>query len=752
MSQKTKANKKQQRFFKKLFNTKRKKILWGFFLVFIIFDFWLFWDLPLPSQLSNSQVPVSTKVFDRNGKLLYEIYADKKSTPVKLDEIPEYVKQATISIEDKDFYNHYGVDITGVLRAAYKTVFKQKLEGGSTLTQQLVKTSLLTSDRTFRRKIRELVLTFGVEVLYSKDQILTMYLNEIPYGSTAYGIEAASELYFGKSVKDIDLAEAALLTGLTASPSKYSPFGSQPELAKERQEIVLRRMVEDGHISQSEADSAKEEELHFAEQEKLKAPHFVLWVKQLLADKYGEATVEKGGLRVTTTLDSDVQEKAEEAVSEEVGKLTKQNVGNGAAVVTRPSTGEILAMVGSKDYNATDEDGKVNIMFRERQPGSSIKPLNYALAISSGVLTAATPLADVPTCFTQAGTTPYCPKNYDLSFHGATQVRFSLGNSYNIPAVRTLALNGLEPFISFAQKMGITTFQDPSRYGLSLTLGGGEVHPIDMAVAYGVFANGGIKQELVPILKVEDWKGKVLEETSLDKITLTGDRVLDTDTAFIISHILSDNNARIAAFGPSSYLNVKGHPEVSVKTGTTNDRKDNWTIGYTRDAVVVAWVGNNDNVPMSGAVSGVSGASPIWNTIIQYTLNKAEKGSYSKDEDGHAWPKQPANIVGANVCATNGNLPSDQNAPDCQTRFEYFLKDHVGANIQAGSTDMQIDKTNGSVIYDPSSVPPENQETQNHPFLLDPLGTTVCLDCQIASQSATIRYPLMQAKKISPNP
>lgn len=737
---------------KYLVNTPKKRKRLAIFALIFTALFWLFWGVPFPTELSDTQVPVSTKLFDRNGNLLYEIYADKKSTPVTLSEIPDYVKKATISIEDKDFYKHYGVSFSGIVRAAYKTLFKQKLEGGSTLTQQLVKTSLLTPDRTLKRKLRELALTIMVETLYSKDEILELYLNRIPYGSTAYGIGAASELYFGKNVKDLDLAEATLLAGLTASPSKYSPFGSKPELAKERQEIVLRRMVEDGYINEEEANAAKGEELHFAKAAEFRAPHFVLWVKEQLADKYGEATVEKGGLRVTTTLDLDIQEKAEDAVAQEVGKLDKQNVGNGAALVTRPATGEVLAMVGSKDYFAEDEDGKVNIMFRERQPGSSIKPLNYALAISDGTITASTPFADVPTCFTQAGSATYCPKNYDGSFHGAVQTRFALGNSYNIPAVRTLALNGLEHFTDFAHAMGISTFTDPSRYGLSLTLGGGEVHPIDMAVAYGVFANGGIKEPLISFLKVEDWKGNVLDEIDPDKIALTGDRVLDTDTSFIISHILSDNNARTAAFGPSSFLNVKGHPEVSVKTGTTNDRRDNWTIGYTAQAVVVAWVGNNDNSPMSGAVSGVSGASPIWNTIAKYTLDKAEKGVYSKNDNGHAWPKQPKDVVGANVCATTGvlasgtensNVVSDQvSQSGCQTRFEYFKQGFVGAKIQTGQTDVKIDKTTGAVIYDETKVPPENIETQNRSYLLDPLGTIICTDCAIASQSATIRYPL----------
>jgi membrane peptidoglycan carboxypeptidase len=471
---------------------------------------------------------------------------------------------------------------------------------------------------------------------------------------------------------------------------------------------------------------------------KLKAPHFALWLKGILAEKYGEAVVDTGGLRVTTTLDLELQEFAQEAVATEVAKLKKQKVGNGAALVTRPKTGEILAMVGSKDYFAEDEDGKVNITFAKRQPGSSIKPLNYALALRDKKITLSTPLADVPTCFGVVGQREYCPRNYDGGFHGATQARFALGNSYNIPAVRVLALNGVENFIDFAKNMGITTFQDPSQYGLSLTLGGGEVMPADMAVAFGVFANGGIKQPLIGITKVTDWKGKVLEEINLTDLELSGDRVLDQDVSFLISHTLLDNNARSAAFGEGSFLNVKGHSEVSVKTGTTNERKDNWTIGYTEYAVVVSWVGNNDNEEMSGAVSGVSGASPIWNTIMREVLQRAEDGTYDKDEKGHAWPKQPSGVVGANVCATNGNLPADPNNAGCPTRFEYFLADRVGAGIEAGQKDIQIDKTNGA-LADPE-LPPEFIETQNKFFLLDPLGTLVCLDCPIASASAKINY------------
>ena len=723
----------------------KRVVFWGSLIAISI---WLFWGIPLPTRLTSQQVPISTKIFDRNGILIYEVYADKRSTPIELEEIPDYVKKATIAVEDKDFYKHYGVSFTGMMRAAYKTLVEKKLQGGSTLTQQLVKNSLLTPERTVKRKIREFALTLIVETIYSKDQILELYLNQTPYGGTAYGIGSASELYFNKSAKDLSLAEATLLAGLPVSPSRFSPFGANPELAKSRQELVLRRMVEDGYITSDEEEAAKNEELKYTEPEKLLAPHFALWVKGILAEEYGEAVTEKGGLRVYTTLDLDLQKFAEEAVATEVAKLNKQNVGNGAALVTRPKTGEILAMVGSKDYFAQDEDGKVNIIFAKRQPGSSIKPLNYALALKDKKITPSTPLADVPTCFGVYGQPAYCPRNYSGGFSGATQVRFALGNSYNIPAVRVLALNGIENFIDFAGEMGITTFTDPANYGLSLTLGGGEVIPADMAVAFGVFANQGVKQPLIGITKVTDWKGKVLEEINIDETELSGKRVLDQDVAFLISHILHDNNARSAAFGGGSFLNVNGHPEVSVKTGTTNDRRDNWTIGYSEYALVVTWVGNNDNSEMSGAVSGVSGASPIWNTIIKEVLDKAEEGSYNEDEKDHAWPKQPQGVVGANVCITSGNLPDNPDDPGCATRFEYFLKDRVGAAIESGNRDVEVFRDTGQLANEEAL--PEQKEFQNRSFLLDPLGTLVCLDCPIASSSARISYPLFTSKQ-TPN-
>ena len=589
-----------------------------------------------------------------------------------------------------------------------------------------------------------------IEALYSKDKILELYLNQIPYGGTAYGIEAAAQTYFGKSAKELTLAQAALLTGLTPAPTRYSPFGANPELTKDRQKAVLRRMVEDKYITQIEADKAAEQELAFKKPESTSGIHFALWVKEQLVDEYGEKVVEQGGLRVHTTLDLDIQKNAEEIVKKEVDKLNKQKVGNGAAIVTYPATGEILAMVGSKDYNATDEDGKVNVTLSNRQPGSSIKPLNYALGLTTKKVTLATVFNDVPSCFNVPGQELYCPVNYDVSFHGPIQLRFALANSYNIPAVKMLAINSLDAFVPFAQKMGLTTIIDPRRYGLSLTLGGGEVRMVDMATAFGVFANGGIRQDLISILDVADHQGKSLKKLQIQE----GDRVLERDVTFLISHILSDNNARTAAFGPSSFLNVSGHSEVSVKTGTTNDRRDNWTIGYTPDVVVATWVGNNDNTPMSGAVSGVSGASPIWNRIIKFALDKIEAGDLpnlgeSSQKHEHRLPIQPDEVKEISICSQSGLAPlatpsvetigenqppiSGDQGSSCDTRFEYFLEGTEPSENQTLRRGTPVDKTTGQLAND--KTPPENTQMEEKSIIFDILGTPFCFDCPFPTEA-----------------
>jgi len=713
---------------KRNFQAKKIFLVFIFFICLFIY-FFIFKNLPSPNRLVSPSVnPVSTKILDRNGKLLYEIYTEKNRTPVRLAELPEYVKWATVACEDKDFYKHKGFSFRGIVRAGFNIVFHRKLQGGSTITQQLVKNALLTQERTLRRKIREAVLTFAIELLYSKDKILEMYLNQIPYGGTAYGIEAASQNYFGKKASQLTLAEAALLAGLPASPTKYSPFGANPELAKKRQEYVLEMMVANKFIKKEEAQRAKEEKLVFKEHGKgIKAPHFVMFVKEKLVEKYGQKTVEQGGLRVTTTLDLDIQEFAQETVASEVAKLKKEKVSNGAALVTNPKTGEILAMVGSKDYFAKDIDGNVNVTTALRQPGSAIKPLNYVLGFYKKIVTPATLILDIPTCFRVTGQPLYCPDNYDNQFHGPTQVRFALGNSYNVPAVKMLALNGLEDFVATASAMGITTFKDPKKYGLSLTLGGGEVKMVDMAVAFGVLANLGIRQDLTSILKVEDYTGKVLELEEFEE----GPRILPPEPCYLVSHILLDNNARVAMFGESSYLRVKNHPEVAVKTGTTNDKRDNWTIGYTPSYLVAVWVGNNDNKPMSYVASGITGASPIWNKIMKFVLEKQDK---EKEKTFQEWPKKPEGVVGASICSLSGLAPGDSN---CSQRFEYFWEGTVPTETENLKKTILINKETGQPIEPGWEIPPEKIEPQEkQQVLTDSTGSVLCLDCPFPTSPA----------------
>lgn len=711
------------------------------FLLLLLLTY-LLWGIPFPTQItSQAKNPVSTQILDRNGKLIYEIFEEKKRTPVNLESLPKYIPQATIAIEDKNFYNHWGLSASGMARALFKTTTGE-LQGGSTITQQLVKTTLLTPERTLKRKIREILLTLIVEGLYSKDKILEMYLNNIPYGGTAWGIESASHTYFGKSAKELNLSEASLLAGLPQAPTRYSPFGAHPKLAKERQKQVLRSMAEEGFITEEEAKKAQEVELTYVEKEGLKAPHFALFVKDQLVEKYGEDVVERGGLRVTTTLDLDVQEFAENTVKTELEKLAKARVRNGAVIVSLPQTGEILAMVGSKNYFAKDEDGKVNVTLSERQPGSSIKPINYALGILKGNITAASPLADIPTCFSVTGQSLYCPLNYDNSHRGATQVRFALGNSLNIPAVRVLALNGLSEFVDFSRSLGLETFKDPSRYGLSLTLGGGEVRMIDMVTAFGSFATNGIKQSPIAILEVKDFKGNTLEKTTIRD----GDRVMPQGVAYIIAHILSDNNARSQVFGVSSSLVVSEHPEVSVKTGTTNDLRDNWTIGFTPEVTVATWVGNNNNEPMGRIVSGVTGAAPIWNKIIKFSLDKIEAGETSatgtnRNKHSHLYPQKPAEVTGTNVCATTGQLPpGDPNNPEtagCQIRFEFFLDDFPPKSAEPLIRPVTVFRD--TQMLAPADSPEDQIEIKDKQIIIDPLGSLLCLDCPLQNWNITIK-------------
>ena len=719
----SKLKKKFKDFNKKILKKRYAILLIPIILFLIFFYILILKDLPSPTRLTSSSIPQSTQIFDRKGELLFTIYGKKNQTFVPLSTIPKYIQQATIAIEDKDFYQHGPIDIRGIARSVIAITLRNQIQGGSTITQQLVKNSLLTPERTILRKVKEVLLAFATESLYSKSQILEMYLNQSPYGGTAWGVEAASQTYFGKHAKDLTLSQSSLLAALPEAPTTYSPFGSHPELAKKRQEEVLRKMYEEKYITKSQMEKAIREPLRYKNlSNTIKAPHFVLYVKDLLIKKYGEKTVEQGGLKVTTSLDLSIQDMAQATVAAEVADLKFSRVTNGASLVTNPATGEILAMVGSHDYFDTENDGNVNVTLARRQPGSSIKPINYAVGLLNGY-TAATPFVDQKICFPNPGHQPYCPVNYDGKFRGVIQVRQALANSINIPAVKMLKINGIEAMIATASAMGITTFTDPRRYGLSLTLGGGEVTMLDMVTAFGVFANGGYKVPLHPILKVTDSKGKVLEEYKPPPSPIFGKKILPEGVAFIISDILSDNQARAMAFGTNSPLRI-GNLPVAVKTGTTNDFRDNWTIGYTPSYVVAVWVGNNDNKPMSGLVSGITGAAPIWHDIMENLLKGKPPQPFQR----------PLSVIQKAICSDTGSIPGKDNS--CKTRFEYFIRGtesgpKSGIFLQNQDTLVNKDTQEQAKEADP------NTELKNQTVLKDATGDIYCITCAHPTPSPT---------------
>ncbi len=649
----------------------------GFVILIVIAFIWYGRDLPAPGKLINLQQDQSTRIMDRNGNLLYSVYQTQNRVYVNLVDIPKNLQNATISIEDKNFYKSSGFSMTGYLRAIRDIILLRRVSGGSGLTQQLVRNTLITSERTLPRKIKELILSIQVDKKYTKDQILEMYLNDVSYGGANVGVEAAAESYFGKHVKDLDLAQSAFLAGLPQGPSLYSPFSGN-KYYLDRTKEVLDSMVANDYITQKQDDAAFTEikNTNFSEGNlSIKAPHFVMYVKQLLEDQlhFTDQEVENGGLQVTTTLDYAIEQKVEDIVKSEVDNLKTYHVGNGAAVVTNSKTGEVLAMDGSKDYFGDPQpagctpgkncvfDPDVDAAISARQPGSSTKPIMYATAFEKGY-TPATTVMDVKTDFpTSDPTTPiYTPVNYDGKDHGPQQIRFALGNSLNVPAVKMLARVGIKDFMQNAYNMGITDWNPTpdtlAHVGLSLVLGGRELTLLQETTAYGVFATGGIRQDPVFILKVTDGKGNILYQWH----PTTGPRVMPQDITFLISHILLDNNARMMDFGPNSWLVVPGKT-VSVKTGTTDDKRDNWTIGYTPSYVVGVWVGNSDNEPMNQAISsGETGASPIWNKIMTAVLKgKADEA-----------PQKPDDVIAMPIDALFGGLPVDGQP----TRVEYFIK------------------------------------------------------------------------------
>ncbi|MEI6326615.1 MAG: PBP1A family penicillin-binding protein [Candidatus Roizmanbacteria bacterium] len=626
-----------------------------------VYGIYIFYvGLPSPTNIGKINYALTTHIYDRNDKPLYELYRDTNRTPIRLSNLNPHVAQATIAIEDKDFYHHFGISpIGGIARAVKDWIVKRQVQGGSTITQQLVKMSLLSSERTFTRKIKEAVVALQTEHMYTKSEILEMYLNQVPYGGSAYGIEEASRTYFGKHAADLSLAETALLAGLPQAPTAYSPF-VHPDQAIVRRNQVLVAMYDQGYINASQLSGAQKEIPVFADNStSILAPHFVFYAKQQVENDLSDIDLDKAGLQIQTSLDLDIQNRAQTILKEELEKVKNLDVSNGAILVTNPKTGEILAMVGSSGYFSGNDYSAFNVTTALRQPGSSFKPLLYAYALQRGY-TSATMIDDSPvTYFTPEA---YRPVNYDGRFHGRVTLRTALANSYNIPAVKLIDKVGVLNLINFARTLGIDTWEDTSRYGLSLSLGGGEVTMTDMAEAYSVLANQGKRTNLTPIKKVIDANnidfGIPAPET---------EQIIDPAYAYIISDILSDNQARTNAFGVGSKLEIPGY-KVSVKTGTTDSKKDNWTIGYTPDYLVVVWVGNNDGRPMNPYLtSGVTGAAPIWNRVMQYLLD--EKGQKKKN-----WYERPSNIVmktcyGKNetfISGTENSVPCSAPTPNAE--------------------------------------------------------------------------------------
>lgn len=641
----------------------------GFFTLFAYYSR----SLPKPGEIVQRD-NYSTRIYDRNGVLLYDLFEDERRIPVKISEVPQDLKNATISIEDKDFYKHQGFDWMTVVRIPYNYVMRQRIVGGSTLTQQLVKNALLSNERTVSRKFKEFVLSLQLERTYSKEQILEMYLNETPYGGNGRGVGIAAEMYFNKSVKDLTLAESIVLAGLPQRPSAYSPFAGKTDadgvpLWKMRALGVARRMQEDGHLTDIAYDEvvAALDQMQFSRTAtNIKAPHFVFYIRDQLEKMYGTDSIEQAGYEVTTSLDSELQQQTQTIVQEELEKVKDFNITNGAVLIMNPQNGEVLAMVGSRDYDNKEIGGEYNVVVDGlRQPGSSIKPLTYLALLRKGY-TPASLLLDVPTTFQATDADkPYEPVNYDGKFRGPVSVRNSLASSLNIPAVKALALVGVEEFLKTAETFGFKTLsptpENLKRFGLAVTLGGAEVHMIDTVTAYSAFANGGTKIEPVPILRVKERSGRTLFEHK----PVRGQRVMSEGEAFLINHILSDNNARSIAFGTRSLLNMGDG--VAVKTGTTNDQRDNWAIGWSQDVIVGAWVGNNDNSSMKRVASGVTGATPIWRRSLQAVLDKQQiKPS--------AWTP-PADVEQVELDAISGYPAHD----DFGKRSEYVIRGTVPA-------------------------------------------------------------------------
>lgn len=632
--------------------------LFSLFSAFLVFIFYAK-DLPRPEKFTEKQFVQSTKIYDRTGEvLLFEIYGEEKRTLVSLDKIPEYLKQAVIVTEDAKFYRHFGIDIGGILRSVLINLrIQEPIYGGSTIPQQLIRSTFFGTEKTIERKIREIILALELDRRYSKEQILEWYLNQVPFGSNSYGVEAASQTYFGKSVSDVSLPEAALLAALIKAPSRLSPYGSYKDDLLARKDYVLKRMADEGLLSEDQLQEYKETEIVFIEKPvRILAPYFTLWVKQQIEEKYDEEFLRKEGLKIYTSLDWNFQQIAEAALKEGVERNKFYNAYNGGIVAISPKTGEILAMsVGTGDYYAEPLpegcisgdnclfDPQFNVVTGTkqspgRQPGSAFKPFVYATAFKEGY-NDETKVLDAQTNFGLWGDKEYSPQNYDGLFRGWVTLRQGLSQSLNVPSIKTLYLigsenkienldinnflgqegilsEGLKKSLETAKDMGITTLDKPlSSYGPALVLGGGEVNLLEMTSAYGVFANNGLQIPPVSILRIEDLKGNVIYHNKKEL-----KRVLPSEAARLINSILSDNEARTPMFGPYSHLYFENY-QVAAKTGTTDNFRDCWTIGYTPSIVVGVWTGNNNNAEMTRKQPAATVAGPIFHQFLEQVLS-----------------------------------------------------------------------------------------------------------------------------------
>lgn len=649
-------------------------------------------DLPDPNKLLERDVPESTKIFARDGSLLYEIHGEAKRTQINLDQISDHLEKATIAIEDKDFYNHHGLYFKGIARSIFRYVVNRGPSGGggSTLTQQFVKNAVLTNKQSiFGRKIPEAILSLTIEARFTKDEILKLYLNEIPYGRNAYGIEAASQTYFGKSAKDLDLAESAYLAALPQAPTRYNPSGPNRELLDGRKNYILAQMREQGYINEQEEKEAKEKKVEFSKiRTSISAPHFSLMVQDYLASKYGEKTLQEGGLKVYTTLDPKLQEIAERSVRENVEKVSKKyNANNAALVAIDPKTGQILAMVGSKDYfgdpfpagcnpgkNCSFE-GNVNVALSQRQPGSSFKPYVYATAFKKDFkYSPASMLVDVVTDFGTYGGKNYVPHNYNGASYGPLSIRQALAGSLNISAVKTLALVGVDNAVETAHDLGITS--PLANCGLSLVLGGCEVRLLDHVAAYSTIANMGTKNDKTPILKVIDKYDNVLEEFQDNS-----KQVLDPQSAYELISIMTDNSARSFVFGANSPLILPGRV-VAAKTGTTQNWHDGWTLGFTPSLAAGVWAGNNDGTFLKKGADGVLVAAPIWNQFMKEALAATPAENFTK----------PSGIKEVLVDELSGKLPTEYTP---STKVETFADFSVPTDYDDVHVNVPTDSATG---------------------------------------------------------